>query len=345
MAALAVAAVLAVQYAAGLGLALRKAAAFSAAFWLTDAGLARAVSSSESAPSAQVRSTVSSAPPAPESSASANPGTTSHAPPAGTRIGSVKTVNFSLSSANLTADGVHISNKTDLKPDVNAYLRQGLPFALTDTDQPQVLIVHTHATEAFTQGDYGYYTTEDRTRNTDNTQNVVQVGEVMARVLNEAGIVTINDATQHDHPYYNGAYTRSAETIRRYLKQYPSIKVVIDGHRDAIGTEEEKLKPTATVDGRKAAQVMVLAGCQTGAVEGYPDWEENFRFCLQLQKRLEADYPGLARPLCLKAVKYNFDLLNGSILLEIGTDANTLAEAEWTAELVGRALVKVLKPQ
>jgi stage II sporulation protein P len=119
--------------------------------------------------------------------------------------------------------------------------------------------------------------------------------------------------------------------------------VVIDGHRDAIGGEDTKVKPTAIINGKKAAQVMILAGCQTGSVEGFPHWEENFRFCLQLQKQLEADYPDLARPLLFKACKYNFDLLNGSILIEIGTDANTLEEATYSAELLGQALVKILQ--
>lgn len=89
---------------------------------------------------------------------------------------------------------------------------------------------------------------------------------------------------------------------------------------------------------------MILAGCESGSVTDFPNWEENFRFCLQLQKKIEADYPGLARPLSFKACKYNFDMLSGSILIEIGSDANTLAEAKYSAQLLSQALIKVLQP-
>ena len=264
-------------------------------------------------------------------------------PPKGEATGTIETTTLSLSAANTAAGGVHVSNRTGLSVDVKDYLSQGLPFSLKDTSQPQVLIVHTHATESYTDGDYGYYLKSASTRSTDNTKNTVAVGEVMAQVLNEAGIVTINDTTQHDYPNYTGGYVRSAETIQKYLEKYPTIKVVLDVHRDAIAKDDNtKLKPTAEINGKKAAQIMILAGCETDSVEDFPNWEENFRFCLQLQKQMETDYPGLARPMSFKACKYNFNLLSGSILLEMGTDANTLEEAKYSAYLMGRILAKVL---
>ena len=264
-------------------------------------------------------------------------------PPQGVETGKIKTTTLSLSAANTKGEGVHISNKTGLSINVNDYLNQGMPFSLKETSQPQVLIVHTHATEAYADSDNGYYVKSASTRSTDNTKNTVAVGEVMAQILNEAGIVTINDATQHDYPNYTGSYTRSADTIKKYLEKYPTIKVVIDAHRDAIAGEgDTKLKPTAQINGQKAAQVMILAGCETGSVENFPNWKENFRFCLQLQRQIEADYPGLARPMSFKACKYNFDMLSGSILIEIGTDANTLEEAKVSAALLARSLIKIL---
>ncbi len=264
-------------------------------------------------------------------------------PPQGVETGKVQTTTLALSSANTKAAGVHISNKTGLSVNVQDYLNQGLPFTVKDSTQPQVLIVHTHATESYMEGDYGYYIKSASTRSTDNQNNTVAVGEVLAQTLNDAGIVTINDATQHDYPNYTGSYTRSAQTIKQYLEKYPSIKVVIDAHRDAIAKDNNtKLKPTAEINGKKAAQIMVLAGCEVGSVTNFPNWKENFRFCLQIQKQMEADYEGLARPMSFKACKYNFDLLNGSILVEIGTDANTLEEAKYAAQLLGNVLIRVL---
>ncbi len=266
-------------------------------------------------------------------------------PPEGVETGKIQTQTLSLSGANTTTDQVHVSNKTDLALDLPSYLKQGLPFTLADTGQPQVLIVHTHATEAYAQEDNGYYIKSASTRSTDIDQNVVQVGEAIAQVLNDAGIVTINDTTLHDSPNYTGSYTRSAQTIREYLEKYPTIQVVIDGHRDAIAQSDgTKIKPTVEIGGKNAAQIMLLAGCQTGSVEDYPNWEQNFRLNLQLQRQIEEDYPGLARPLLFKACKYNFDLLPGSMLIEIGTDANTLEEAVYSGRLLGHALAKILQP-
>lgn len=319
-----------------------KAANFSAMYYLTDGrmwkGLLSAGQGFTVTPKGQENRMISNGE---ESSDSPLPPT----PPEGVETGKVKTQTLPLSAANTVAGGVHISNKTDLNINLLDYLQQGLPFSLTNTKEPQVLIVHTHATERYLEGDYGYYISGASTRTTDNTKNTVTVGETLAKVLNQKGIVTLQDKTQHDYPDYTGSYTRSAQTIEKYLEQYPSIKVVIDLHRDAIGDDQDvKIKPTTTVNGKKAAQIMILAGCESGSVENFPNWRENFRFCLQLQKQLEQNYGNLARPLLFKACKYNFNLSSGSILVEVGTDANTLEEAEYSATLLGQALSQILSP-
>ncbi len=324
---------LGIRYFGTIARVTQKTALFSASLLLWEGSRQANAStppSTTSTPSSQTQEPVSSIP---------------ATPPKGVETGTVKTTTLSLTAANTKGSGVHISNKTGKAVKLDQYLAQGLPFTITDSDQPQVLIVHTHATESYAQSDVGYYIKSASTRSTDNTQNTVAVGEVLATLLNQAGIVTINDDTQHDYPNYTGSYTRSAETIQKYLKKYPSIKVVIDAHRDAIAGEgDTKLKPTATINGKQAAQVMILAGCESGSVENFPNWEENFRFCLQLQRQLETDYPNLARPMSFKSCKYNFDLLSGSILIEIGTDANTLEEARYSASLLANSLIKILQP-
>lgn len=321
-----------------------QAADFSATFMLTDGFFWKKFTATTPVPQ-EAEEEASLAEQTPSEQTEQAPQPLSPTPPEGVKTGTVQTQTLSLSAANTVADRVHISNKTGLTLKPEGYLSQGMPFSLADTDQPQVLIVHTHATECYLDGDYGYYIQSASTRSTDNTKNTVRVGDVLASVLNEAGIVTINDATQHDYPNYTGSYTRSADTIHKYLEKHPSIQVVIDLHRDAIGgSDNVKVKPTAVINGKKAAQVMILAGCETGSVENFPNWQENLRFCLQLQRQMETDYEGLARPLLFKACKYNFDICPGSILVEVGTDANTLEEAEYSATLLGKSLIQILKP-
>ena len=207
---------------------------------------------------------------------------------------------------------------------------------------PQVLIVHTHATESFERFDTMVYDTRNTWRSTDNNLNMAAVGAAMERVLTENGVGVIHDTTQHDYPSYNGSYERSAETVEAYLEQYPSIKVVLDLHRDAMEREDQAIvKPVAMIDGVKTAQLMIIAGCDDGSMN-MPDWRKNLRFAAAFQDRMEQMYPGLTRPILLCHRKYNMDLSGGYLLLEFGSNGNTLEEAVYSGQLLGNILVKVL---
>lgn len=210
------------------------------------------------------------------------------------------------------------------------------------TEEPQVLILHTHATESYEFYDRNIYDNRNTWRSTDNTQNVVMVGNAIEEELLSAGIGVIHDTTQHDYPSYNGSYERSAKTIKKYLEEYPSIKVVLDIHRDAIERDNETIvKPAAVIDGVKAAQVMIIAGCDDGTMD-MPDWPQNLKFAALLQDRMETYYPGLTRPIMFSYRKYNMDLTTGSLLLEFGSNANTLDEAVYSGRLVGRSLASLI---
>lgn len=240
----------------------------------------------------------------------------------------------------------HIKNTTKLSnEDVEDELQKPLELGVTGTDEPQVLIVHTHATEAYEPVLSDAFDTRQTWRSTDDEQNMVQVGNRIAGELEAAGIGVIHDVTQHDYPTYNGAYERSAKTVKSRLEEYPSIKVVLDVHRDAIQPAEDTVvKATAEIDGKKAAQVMIITGCDDGTMN-VPDWAYNLRFAAALQSTAEEKYEGLMRPVFFCYRKYNMDLTRGSILLEFGSHGNTLREAEYSGELIGKALAEVLVQQ
>lgn len=211
-----------------------------------------------------------------------------------------------------------------------------------DEEGPQVLIYHTHATESYEEWDSDVYDTRNKWRSQDNTANMAAVGEVLAQELEKRGIGVIHDVTQHDHPAYNGAYDRSAATIRGYLDEYPTIRVAIDVHRDAVLYDDgSTLKVVQEVGGRKAAQLMVIAPCDDGTV-GVPDWEENFRFAAGFTSAVEKKYPGLMRPVFFCYRNYNLWMTPDSLLFEFGTNGNTLEEAKYTARLVGPILADFL---
>lgn len=246
-------------------------------------------------------------------------------------------------TAGLSYSNVYVKNSSGLEIDLKAMLAASLGFKIEKNEEPQVLIMHTHTTETYVSDDSGVYTEDYTSRTTDNSKNMAEIGRIVAEKLNNAGIKTLHDTTQHDYPQYSGSYTRSAKTVNSYLKKYPSIKVVLDLHRDAISAGgNDKVKLVTEINGKKAAQVMLVMGSNSGTVTNYPNWKENFKLALKLQQTMEVKYPTLARPLSLMSKNYNQSLSNGSLLIEFGTDANSLAEAAYSAELVGESLVTML---
>ena len=174
---------------------------------------------------------------------------------------------------------------------------------------------------------------------------MVRVGDELCEYLEKMGFGVIHDTEIHDEDY-NGAYDSSRKSIEEYLEKYPSIEVTIDVHRDDITYDNNtKVKPTATIDGKKAARMMLIAGAEYGSIKNYPDWEYNLRFVLAVQNKASEMYEGLMRPVLFSERKYNMDETRNSFLLEVGTDANTLDEACYSARLFATALGELLKEE
>ena len=203
--------------------------------------------------------------------------------------------------------------------DIAAEAAQPLPFAIEkDSAAPQVLIMHTHATEDYRLSAGLWFTPGDGARSTDRSINMCAVGRVMADTLNAAG-------------------------VQQYLAQYPSIKVVLDVHRDAIERENgTRCAPVCTIDGRQAAQVMIICGCDNGTSVQLPAWRQNLRFAAAWERSMEAKYPGLTRPVLFSYRFYNQDLTTGSLLIEIGGHGNNLNEALYAGYLAAQGLVETL---
>ena len=174
----------------------------------------------------------------------------------------------------------------------------------------------------------------------DIPANVVAVGNRITEILNSKGISTYHDTTIHDATY-EGAYERSGNSVKKDMEKYKDIKVVLDIHRDAIGTDENKIKPVFTYNGKKAAQIMILSGCDDGS-NWFPNWENNLNFALKIQNKAEELYPGMTRPLSFGYFRYNEYVCDGSLLIEVGTEANSVDEVEYTGELLANVLAEVL---
>ena len=239
-----------------------------------------------------------------------------------------------------------IKNNTSVSSaDIAAEITNPLPFAVEwNSPDPQILIMHTHATEDYRLSAGLWYSPGDGARTTDTNLNMCAVGRVMADTLNAAGLNTLHDETLNDYPSYTGSYANSRAVVQQYLAQYPSIKVVLDVHRDAIERENgTRCAPVCTIDGRQAAQVMIICGCDNGTSVQLPAWRQNLRFAAAWERSMEAKYPGFTRPVLFSYRFYNQDLTTGSLLIEIGGHGNNLNEALRAGQLAANGLVEALR--
>ena len=240
------------------------------------------------------------------------------------------------------SEGVKVKNFTTYTFDTGKLLNEPLTFDFKGNG-PLVLIVHSHSSESYTATDKNYYLPTDPDRTEDINYNVVRVGTEITNTLKKHGIEAVHDTSLHDYPSYNGSYKSSLASVQNYLKKYPSIRLVLDIHRDAmVQADGTKLKLVADVQNKKAAQIMLLTGSNQGGLD-HPDWRENLKFAIKLQRVINNMYPGLTRPVNFTKERYNTHTTHGSIIVEVGTTGNTLEEALVSAEMVGNAVAEFVK--
>lgn len=201
--------------------------------------------------------------------------------------------------------------------------------------EPQILILHTHATEGFAD--------QPTSRTTDTEKNVVKIGTVLEKHLEEKGFNVLHDIVLHDYPNYNGSYKNSLNTANWYLEHYPEIDIVFDVHRDAIVTEDGKrTKLTYNHNGKKAAQLMIVSGTNQGGLT-HDNWQENLKFAIGLQAVANKMYDGLMRPIDLRVERFNGHVTKSAVIVEFGTDGNTLEEVLLSAELFAEVINEYIK--
>ena len=221
--------------------------------------------------------------------------------------------------------GLSIKNETSYPVDIAAILMQG-PDIVLRADEPQILIIHTHSSEAYTPAGLDRYEASDTCRTEDTDYNIVRIGDELTALLTEAGLNVIHDRGIYDYPSYTGSYSRSGAAVEQYLADYPSIGIVIDMHRDALGADGVVYKTMAEESGVCASQIMLLSGTDESGLPN-PDWRSNLALALYLQEAVSLRHATLMRPVDLVPQRYNLHLTRGSLIMEVGSSGNTLQEA------------------
>lgn len=237
---------------------------------------------------------------------------------------------------------VVIAGTSTYAVDAAELLAQPLDLSIT-SEAPQVLIIHTHASEAYTPEAGWEYEATDTLRTSDTDYNVVRVGQAIADALTARGIGVIHDTTIRDYPSYNGSYTRTLAAIEEYLAEYPTIGIVLDVHRDAAeNADGTPVAVRCTVDGESAAQLMLVVGTDEGGLS-HPNWRKNLALAARLQALLTRETEDLCRPIDLRTERFNQHATTGSLLVEVGASGNTLQEALRAAEQFAEALAEIVE--
>ena len=235
------------------------------------------------------------------------------------------------------ADAITVSSGFSYQADLPALLVKPLSWDLTG-EYPTVLIVHSHSSESYNGGGY----TETSPYHTlDPDHNMLSIGAYVAELLEAGGISVIHDTAIHDNPSYDLSYTNSRKSVREYLKRYPSIRLVLDLHRDSYeDAAGNQIAHTVFSEGEVLAPLMFVVGTDYGGLT-HPNWQENLSLALKLQTQLEDLCPGICRNLNLRTQRFNQDLSVGSLLVEVGASGNTHAQAIKAAEMLAKAVLSL----
>ena len=233
---------------------------------------------------------------------------------------------------DMSKPGILFNNATTYP--INLQEIKSIPLEFSN---PTVLIVHTHTSEA--------YADSSGARSLDDSQNVVRIGEIITKKLRENGINVIHDTTQNDYPAYNGSYNKAMGVIQRNIAENPDIQIVLDIHRDYTartenGTETQ-IRPVGVVNGKKTAQVMIVAGTDHSGLV-HPEWRKNLAFAVAINEELDKISENIARPINIRKERFNQHLTQGSLILEVGSASNYLSESENAADYIADALMAVL---
>lgn len=235
------------------------------------------------------------------------------------------------------ADRIQVNNYTGYSPDLQTLLLQPLQWDLSQSEGPAVLILHSHGTESYVRTEEYVETSSFRTL--DDGHNVVSVGDRLAELLEAGGIRVLHDRTLYDYPSYNDAYSNARQALQKYLQDYPSIRLVLDIHRDAMeDSGGNQVGYTTQTPKGESAKLMMVVGSDAGGMY-HPHWQQNMALAVKLYVQLEELQQGICRPVSLRTSRFNQDLMDQILLVEVGAAGNTRQEALVAAEYLAQGIL------
>ncbi len=236
---------------------------------------------------------------------------------------------------NVEYGKVKIKNQTDYE------LTQEMLTPDIIVENKNIILFHTHSCESYTSSEKYTYIPTGTFRTTDLNFTVTRVGSELENNLKQYSYNVIHNTNYHDYPAYNGSYTRSLETVENILKDNPS-DIIIDVHRDAIGSRSDYAPIVKIGDQDIAAQIMFVIGTNNGGL-WHPNWNQNLKFAIKIQEKAEELYPGLFKPIMLTKSRYNQHAGKFASIIEVGATGNTLEQCLTSMKYLAKVMDEVLK--
>lgn len=231
----------------------------------------------------------------------------------------------------------------------NVKIKNETDYALTDEmlqpditiENKNIVLFHTHSCESYTASEAYPYEPTGNFRTTDLNFTVTKVGTELETQLKQYNYNVIHDTSYHDYPAYNGSYTRSLATVENILKTTPS-DIIIDVHRDAIGSRSDYAPTVQIGENDVAAQIMFVVGTDNGGL-WHPNWNQNLKFAVKIQEKAEEMYPGLFKPMTLTKSRYNQHTGKYASIIEVGATGNTLEQCLTSMKYLAKVMAEVIQ--
>ncbi len=207
-------------------------------------------------------------------------------------------------------------------------------------ENKNIVLFHTHSCESYTSSEAYPYTPTGNFRTTDLNYTVTRVGTELENQLKQYNYKVVHDTSYHDYPAYNGSYTRSLATVENILQTNPS-DIVIDVHRDAIGSRSDYAPTVKIGENDVAAQIMFVVGTNNGGL-WHPNWNQNLKFAIKIQEKAEEMYPGLFKPITLTKSRYNQHTAKYANIIEVGATGNTLEQCLTSMKYLAKVMEEVI---
>lgn len=212
---------------------------------------------------------------------------------------------------------------------------------ITLENKKDVIIFHTHTCESYTPTENFNYQASGSYRTTDLNYSVARVGKELETQLKSYGFNVTHDQTYHDYPEYSGSYGKSLTTVENILKGQPNTQMVIDLHRDAVGSKPD-YAPSVKIGDETAAQLMFVIGTDGGGLQ-HLNWQDNLKFAIKVQQKGDELYPGLFRPIIVRNSRYNQHLTKAATIIEVGATGNTMEQCMTSMKYLAKILDEVNK--